>query len=115
MKVTVKRGRTVTLGQKVKGELVKTNYGPGEDIEVPKGVGEALIEGDNVVRAGTPEAKAAKAQQDVIPGNFPHADLLAQNGIETFSALPRTLEELVDLDDIGEGRAEDILEALPEE
>jgi len=114
MKVIVKRGRTVVLGRTVKGKAVKENHPEFSELDVSDAVGKALIDSDHVVRAGTQAAAATKAMKDVIQADFPHADLLAANGIETFSAL-RSIEDLTELENIGEGRAEEILEALPDE
>lgn len=115
--LTVRAGRTVVVGEPQTGAdgkpaaPKKTTYGPGATLSLPAEDAERLIKDGSVARAGSEEARAAVRLTDTIPANFPHADLLAKNGIETFSALS-AVEDLEDLDGVGPAKAAEIQKAL---
>ena len=121
VKVVVKPGRTLVVGEAQKGADGKptrpktTRYGPGKEVSLPKEEAEAKIKAGVVAKTGTDEAEFAKRQADVIPDNFPGQKELAEAGIESFSAVPRSKDELMALEGIGEKKADAILKALPEE
>ena len=59
-------------------------------------------------------AKAAEEGGDSLPAQLPYAEYLIAQGITRLADVPRTQEELVALDDIGEARASEILNYLNE-
>lgn len=68
---------------------------------------EAEAEGE-ATEATDSQADAAPV---AIPEDFPFADILAKNGVETLEAL-RAIDDLTTLDEIGDGRAAKIEAAL---
>ena len=63
--------------------------------------------------AGAKENNSQTPKSGAIPEDFPHAKLLAENGITTFAPLHRlNTQQLVDLKGIGDKKAEEIEKAL---
>lgn len=115
--MVVRPGRTVSVGEAQADDEGKalppriTNYGPGEAFSIEKAEAERLAKNGAAVYAGSEEAAAAKRIADTIPDNFPGAKELREAGITTFSAL-REVEDLDEIDGIGQKTEEKILAAL---
>lgn len=93
-----------------------TYYGPGV-VEVPLAVAKALgIAPEEPIQEKQPQAPTPVIAPEpvALPADFPHADVLAENRITTYEAVPTTEEGLIALSGIGRKRAAEIMTALVE-
>lgn len=115
-RVTVRLGWS--FGYRDPEDRSLTYYGPGL-VEVPVALARSLglqpVETSVEEQVPLPLPPLSQPNEPVaLPEDFPHADVLADNGITTYEAVPTTEEALVALSGIGPKRATDIITALVE-
>jgi hypothetical protein len=101
-------GLTIT-----RDEQVEIGDGKGrKTVQMIKSGGLLKVD-SSAAAAGAKENNSQTPKSGAIPEDFPHAKLLAENGITTFAPLHKlNTQQLVDLKGIGEKKAEEIEKAL---